>query len=391
MKVLQVCKKSPTPQRDGESIAIHQITKALVAQGNTVDVFAMLTTKHPAYDSNSELVGVNYQYIAINTSIHLNGAFFSIFGNIPYVVKRFESESFKLALVKKLQANEYDVIIFEGIFLSLYIDVIKKYSKAKLVLRAHNIENKIWKRQAKLEANYLKKAFLNLVMNRQFERFELDMVQKFDGIISISPVDNQYFIENEVSKTLTIPVCVGAVTKSSLPQGFQVGFLGGMDWAPNVQGVVWFMEKVWLEFVTAYPDATFNLAGRNFPENIKAWQYPGLKVHGEIEDAEQFIRSQSLIISPIFSGSGMRVKIIEAMSYGKCVLSTSMGAEGIQYQDKVNILIADTAAAYLELLRSMYCERVALGRIGAQAAQLVEKEYSLTEHAKKMHVFLLAL
>lgn len=388
MKVLQVCKKSPTPQRDGESIAIHQITKALIAQGNTVDVFAMLTTKHPSYDSKSELEGVNYEYLAIDTAIHLKDGLFSIFGSIPYIVKRFESNAFESALIKKLQATEYDVIIFEGIFLSLYLDTIKNYSSAKLVLRAHNIENQIWKRQAKLEVNYLKKAFLNLVMNRQFEKFELQMIQKYNGILSISPLDNQYFVKNEVKKTLITPVCMDVAEKSSLPEGFQVGFLGGMDWAPNLQGVIWFVEEVWLNFVKTHPEARFNLAGRNFPKDLKSLQYPGLKIHGEIEDAEQFIKRQSLIIAPIFSGSGMRVKIIEAMSYGKCVLSTSMGAEGIQYEDKVNILIADSAAAQLEILNSLFCERAALRSIGEQAVQLVEKEYSLKEHAKKMHVFL---
>lgn len=391
MKVLQVCKKSPTPQRDGESIAIHQITKALVTQGNTVDVLAMLTTKHPSYDSQSELEGVNYQYIPVITPISSKEAFFSIFGSIPYIIERFQSERFESALLKKLQATHYDVIIFEGIFLSLYLDLIKKNSKAKLVLRAHNIENKIWKRQAKFELNYFKKAFLYLVMNRQFEQFEVEMMQKYDGILSISPVDNQYFTNNKASKTLVIPVCVDATSKSSLPEGFHVGFLGGMDWVPNVQGVVWFVENVWLQFVKEYPDVQFNLAGRNFPSDIAAWQHPGIKVHGEIADAEQFIRSQSLIISPIFSGSGMRVKIIEAMSYGKCVLSTSIGAEGIRCQDKENILIADTASAYLETLCALYCERRALQRIGEQAVQLVQKEYSLKEHAKKMHVFLQAL
>lgn len=388
MKVLQLCKKSPTPQRDGESIAIHQVTKALISQGCQVDVLAMLTTKHPLNDSNSELAQVNYQYVSIDTSIRLNEAIFSMFGSVPYIVKRFYSANFKDALIAKLKITTYDVVLLEGVFLGLYVDCIKQYSKAKLVLRAHNIENQIWKRQALHENNVLKKAFLQLLMNRQFEQFELEIVQSVDGVISISPIDNQYFIENEVSSTLIMPVCVDSLTESAFPEAFQVGFLGGMDWVPNVQGVVWFIENVWLQFVEEFPDAEFNLAGRNFPHEMKAWQYPGIKVHGEIEDAAGFVSGQSLVIAPIFSGSGMRVKIIEAMSYGKCVLSTSIGAEGISCTDQLNILIADDATSYLASLRSLYLNRDLIERIGEEAALLVEKEYSLKKHAIKMHLFL---
>jgi glycosyltransferase involved in cell wall biosynthesis len=391
LKVLQVCKKSPTPQKDGESIAIHQITKALVSQSCSVDVLAMLTTKHPNYDKSSELVGVNYQYVPVSTSIHFSEAFWSIFGHIPYIVKRFKSGLFEKTLIKKLTSNTYDFVIFEGIFLGLYEDTVRGYSNAKLVLRAHNIEHQIWKRQAKLELNYFKKAFLNLVMNRQFEYFELQMILLFDGIIPISPIDNRYFIENKVAKTLIVPVCIDKTEEPQVVNQFLVGFLGGMDWAPNVSGVVWFVENVWLKFVRKYPDAQFHLAGRNFPLDIKAWNYPGLVIHGEIDDAAAFIRNQSLIISPIFSGSGMRVKIIEAMSFSKCVLSTRIGAEGIAYTEKHDLLIANTAEEYIEALASLYGNQDELMLIGKNAANLVDSLYNSKQHAEQMHLFLQSL
>lgn len=390
MKVLQLCKKSPTPQKDGESIAIHQITKALLLNNAEIDVLAMLTPKHPEFDVQSEAEKVNYQYNPINTNLSLSRKIKSIlnFGDLPYILERFKDEFFEESLISKLKSNSYDFIILEGIFLGIYLKTIKKHSNAKIVLRAHNVESQIWKRIALESNNSFKKSYLKGLMNPKFETFENEVVKNVDAVISISPIDNQHFINHQAKKTLCFPVCVEDIHITKVPQIFQVGFLGGLDWEPNKKGVEWFLKKVWSKFIENHPNAQFNLAGRNFPNDILNWKFKGVNFLGEIDNAQEFIQNQSLMIAPIFSGSGMRVKIIEAMSNGKCVLSTKVGAEGINYKHQENIFIAENKKEWVGALEYFCQQKAELKRIGENANVLMEKEYTLKVHAQKLNNFL---
>lgn len=160
MRILQVCKKSPTPQKDGESIAIHQMTRALQTQGHQVDVLAMLTAKHPEKDEKTEWPSVGYSYVKVEAKVSAMGALKSVFTPIPYIVERFENDIFSSTLVDKLEGVKYDLILLEGVFLGVYFDICRKYSKAKIVLRAHNIEHLIWKRHMAELSKGLKRWYL---------------------------------------------------------------------------------------------------------------------------------------------------------------------------------------------------------------------------------------
>jgi len=390
LKVLQLCKKSPTPQKDGESIAIHQITKALLLNKAQVDVMAMLTPKHPKYDKSKEHSQANYKYLKIDTNLSLGRKLSSILNlhELPYILERFKHQSFEKELVQQLQNNQYDYILLEGVFLGIYLDVIKKYSKAKVVLRAHNVESQIWIRLASETKNPLKKMYLNWMMNPKIEKFETSIIKKVDAVIAISPVDEFYFKQNNVRTMFCFPVCIEKIRTSKLPENFNVGFLGGLDWIPNKNGVEWFIKNVWPEFVEKYPNAIFNLAGRNFPEEIRNWKAIGLNLVGEVENAAEFIQKQSVMIVPIFSGSGMRVKIIEAMSNGKSVLSTKIGAEGIHLNHEENILIAENKKEWINALSFLIEHPEKNISIGESAKKKMEKDYSLNSYANKLNVFL---
>lgn len=373
---------------DGESIAIHQITKSLVTQGHQVDVLAMLTSKHPNADESSELKTVQYTYVQVETSISVLGAFKSMFTKDPYIVERFQSNEFIVALAGQLNAQSYDVIICEGVFLGSYLDVIRKYSLAKVILRTHNIEHIIWKRLAKESKYGLKRFYLKRIMVPQFRQFEEQFIQKVDGVLPISPVDEEYVRKLSVKPILCIPVALDEFRSAPLPEKFSIGFLGGLDWQPNVDGLVWFLDKVWKPFVKKNKDVQLQIAGRNMPKAMFDWKYPNTSFLGEVPNAKSFLDEQSVLIVPVFSGSGMRVKIIEAMSQGKCVLSSPIGAEGIRCKHGQHILIGETPKEWRKALEDLMCSPDKISRLGDEALRLVKEEYSANTFAEKLHVFL---
>lgn len=389
MKVLQICKKSPLPPKDGESLAIHQITKAFLSQNAQVDVLCMLTPKHNVFNDLYALDNVNYFPIKVNTQTSVVGVLNNLIKKEPYIVERFYSVIFKQKIIDLLKKKSYDYIILEGVFLGLYLNDIKQNTQAKIVLRAHNVEHKIWERIAKNESNLFKKIYLNKVMNGRFKTFEEEVISNVDAVLPISPIDEKFFKKiSAVKPIFTIPVTVENENKKTLPKTFEIGFIGGMDWQPNLKGVQWFLKEVWKPFVQEHKDAKLHLAGRNFPKNTKSFNYEGVKIHGEVESAISFINSLQILVVPIFSGSGMRVKIIEAMSLGRCVLSTSIGAEGINYIENENIIIANTKQEWLDALINLKNDYEKVLIVANNGKTLVEQNYRQTTYAELLLKFI---
>ena len=156
MKVLQICFRVPFPPHDGGAIAMYDILYGLSKKGHDVHVLAVNTPKH--FQKDNVLEGIaTLQPVFIDTTISPVNAFLNLFKKIPYNVERFISKDFETALIDLLRKEQFDVIHVEGTFVAFYIDTIRKYSKAPVVLRAHNVEYLIWQRLAANEKNPLKK------------------------------------------------------------------------------------------------------------------------------------------------------------------------------------------------------------------------------------------
>lgn len=382
MKILQFSKKTPVPPKDGESIAIHQLSEGFVNNNCDLHVFSLLTKKHKkSKQKNLYLEGVTYTFAKIDTTISylklLKNLFFS---KKPYIAKRFEDDGAEKKLIQILKSEKFDIIHLEGSFLGNYIPIIRKYSDAKISLRAHNIEFKIWKRLAEQKTG-LKKWYLKLIMIPRFEKFEIKIAKSVDCIIPISKVDELYFKEQaKNTPTLTIPVSYKIKPfNGNLPNQLNVGFIGGLDWLPNQEGVRWFLKNIWKKFVPKKPKAIFNLAGRNFPRKYYDLKDTNLYIYGEIESAEEFTTENSVMIAPILSGSGMRVKIIEAMALGRTVISTSIGAEGINYENNKNIFIADTPEEWINILHKLSEDKQLLLDIGKAGQDLVKRDHNINK------------
>jgi glycosyltransferase involved in cell wall biosynthesis len=148
-----------------------------------------------------------------------------------------------------------------------------------------------------------------------------------------------------------------------------------MNWIPNAEGIRWFLESVWTDVRYEFPDLNIHLAGRMMPDWLLNIRQPGVIIEGEVPDAHQFISSHSVMIVPLFSGSGIRIKIIEAMAAGKAIITTSIGAEGINYVPGHHLLIADNKEQFIECIRKLIIEHDLRKQMGINARQLVLEEH----------------
>lgn len=392
MRVLQICNKSPWPPKEGGSMAMYAVTKSLINEKHQVKVIAMNTNKYkidiqdiPAGLKNN--TGIELAYVDL--SIRPFHALMSLLSFQNYIVKRFDNNNFRNLLRKTLENQKFDIVQLETLYLTPFIKDIRELSQAKIVLRAHNIEHKIWKRYAANTTNPIKKIYIK-ILSQQLESYEKKHIHDYDGILPITDIDKDFFqsyVTKPLIQTHTFaiePVETKAATQRETNTLFH---LGSMDWLPNQEGINWFLEHVWPDVQVKNPKLSFALAGRNIPEVFLKMNIPGLKIDGEVEDAGEYMQSKQIMIVPLFSGSGIRIKIIEGMLHKNLVITTPIGAEGIDCVNRKHLLIAHSATEFKDAIIWSLENPDETARITQNAATLIRKKYNLAESSKDLTSF----
>ncbi len=382
----------PCPPNDGATIAMFNLAESLMRAGTEVHVLAFNTSKHFVAEADRPpgfVARTALETVPIDLAVRPAAAFLNLFTRRSYNVERWRSPAFESALAGMLGRTAYDVVQFEGLFLSPYVGTVRRHSRAKVVLRAHNVEHVIWERLAAACANPLKRAYLKLLA-RRLRRYETATLNRFDAIVPITPVDEEVFRglgARVPMQTIPVGVDVSSYPPSRPDPGFTVFHLGSMDWMPNLEGVDWFLQHVIPCLEKAVPGVRVVLAGKNMPHRLKAMAGPRLEVLDRIDDARSFMSDKSVMAVPLLSGGGMRVKIVEGMAAGRCIVSTPVGAEGIRYADGLNIRIAATADAFCRAIAGLHDDPEARERIGREARRLAADEYDNGTLGKRLAEF----
>jgi glycosyltransferase involved in cell wall biosynthesis len=382
MRVLQLCNKAPFPPNDGSSIAIYNMGEGFISNGVELHVLTINTKKHFKADENipkEYREKAHYRSVFENTDVSPLGALKNIFSSQSYFVSRFYFKDFRDELIAKLKSTEFDIIQLEGLFVATYIPVIKKYSKAKIVLRAHNIEYLIWERHLKNETSFLKKMYLG-IQTKRLKNFELKILSDLDAIVTITDFDKTVFEKLAYKKpvyTCITGVDVESYRKkvSDVKKPKTIFHFASMDWMPNIEAVDWFLNNCWKNILRQVPDAKFVMAGRNMPPRLAKLNQPNVLVVESVKDSKAFYNEHEIMLVPLLSGSGLRIKIIEGLAYGKAIVSTSVGAEGINYTNGKNILIADTPADFTRAVVELLKDNTKRQTLEQGALNLAEREF----------------
>ncbi|MDY5968713.1 MAG: glycosyltransferase family 4 protein [Bacteroidales bacterium] len=398
MKVLQLCYKPPYPALDGGMMGMHNVTRGLLAAGEEVWVLTVESDKHPLHRANlsKEYVRTTHlQAVKIDLVPHAFPAAVALLTGESYNVKRYENAAFQQCLVKTLQETDFDTVLFESVFLSPYVATVRKHSHARVVLHAPNVEHRIW-RDAALQCKSPLKRWYMKHLALSLRAYECEMARRYDAVVCVSKRDAAFFQEQGQKHILVKPygVCLDEAPKPAFPnqeEGEELSLyhLGSMDWQANVQSVEWFLGDVWPRIRATVPQARLYLAGRKMSDEMKSRKIEGVTMVGEVDDAAAFVADKQINVVPLLYGSGIRVKIIEAMTAGKTVISTAIGAEGIEYTDGKNILIANTAEDFVRLIArcaddGAYCRRIAQG-----GRMLVEERYDNAKLTRQLINFIL--
>jgi glycosyltransferase involved in cell wall biosynthesis len=245
------------------------------------------------------------------------------------------------------------------------------------VMRAHNIEHEIWQRTV-IQQKGLKKMYIHNLAGR-IRRMELKYLNLYDAVLPITSRDGEML--RKLGCRLPVHVVPSGVNAGELlPDNSLLEFpsifhIGALDWIPNQEGLTWFFDNVWGLILEKHPDLHFYLAGRNAPVHFRTLHYRNIVFLGEVEDAYEFMRSKAVMIVPVLSGSGMRIKIIEGMALGKAIVTTSIGTEGIATTNGADILIADDPDQFARDVCALIEDRNYCMEIGENARNFVVRHY----------------
>jgi glycosyltransferase involved in cell wall biosynthesis len=391
MHILQVSPRVPFPLHDGGAIGIYNITAGLLRAGHRVTMLAINTPKHHQPANVLDHLGPNFRLVPVDVNTNLNplkalqnllqprGAGpLGIGQGIPYNMERFISLDLSKVLSQLLVNEQFDVVQIEGTSVGWYAGYLHQERQAgrlpnlpPVVLRAHNVEYRIWETLAQGSRNSLA---------QRMQAFEKWLVRHVAAVAAITEEDIVRL--RELGCPAPVALVPAAVELTAfqpdpavVPKPRTVFMIGSLNWLPNLEGLEWLLREVWPTIHAELPGLELHVAGTAPPAHLLVPRADNVFIHGFVDSAAAFMRQYDLMLVPLLSGGGMRIKIIEGLALGKAILSTGLGAEGVAVRDGHDCVLRDGAAAWQQALRDYYHGHLPVAAIGAAAAATAADVY----------------
>lgn len=384
MVILTLTHMYPYPATDGGKIVTYNTLKYMHNKGikNILITFSESNQK-------TELDDVAEVYtIEKDTRNNIWQAFKNIISSMPYNMYKYKDNYVIKKIDEIVKNNKIDVIYIDHLHMAIYANYIKKkYPNIPLVLRQHNVETTIMERFYKNNNNFIIKNYA-YIQYLKLKKYESKIVDKFDLVLMLTEDDKKRM--NKMCKNKNIKVIPAGVDieryypRHDLYESNSIVFLGAMNWLPNEDGMIWFIENVFDKILSKNKSTKLYIVGKNPSNKIKELAHDNIIVTGFVDDDREYIAKSSVFIVPLRIGGGMRIKILNAMAMEKCIVSTSIGAEGINVINQKEILIEDEASKLAKIIIKAMDDDKLNKEIGKNARKKIEEKYSWTAVTKKI-------
>ena len=351
MNILFLSTRSPYPLISGHSLRTYHILKGAAQKHNVILVTFIQEPEHELKEENLEhlrsfcrevypfRIPVDMSRFKLSISLFLN-----LFSSLPFVAKKYDAPMMRQKIREIIKKDNIDLVHVDLLPLTVYINEFRKLPK---ILVNHNVESIRLYRWFQTEPNLLKKIYLGIQWLK-LRSFERSAMRKFDSCVVVSETDKQLLKKMGVSNRLFV-VPNGTDTKFFKPISDKTSensvlWIGHMDVHTNKDAVLYFWREIYPLLREQHPRVRVTFLGTAPPKEISdaAKKNEQVTVTGFVDDIRPYLDEAAVMVVPIRIGSGTRLKILDAMAMGKAIVSTSVGCEGINVSDGINILIADT-------------------------------------------------
>ena len=371
MRILFLTQLWPWPLDAGAKVRAYHVLQHLAAAGHKITLASLVRDEEARQDAGpvrslcEEVLTVPLRRSPGRDVFHLLG---SLWGGEPFLIRRDRAPEMTVGL-RRLAERGYDAIHADQLWMAPYALAAAQSAPRRpcLVLDCHNAVFELPRRMANHEPGRIRRALLARE-SRRLAAFETRLCAAFDRVAWVSARDRARLEEEG------LPACAGrdrvipiAVDPREIPfserarDARRVTFVGGLHWPPNSAGVLWFVRRIWPRIRAAAPDAILTIIGKRPPPALAGGD-PAVEVTGYLQDPAPILRETAAFIVPLRAASGMRVKILDAWCSGAPVVSTTVGAEGVDVREGENLLLADREAPFADAVLRLLDDRRGLGR-----------------------------
>lgn len=375
MKIFYITSKPPYPIIDGGCYASASFLQTLLKTGHEVKYFTIATHKHPfevnEFPKNTRILTAIESFF-IDTSVRPLPALKSLIQGGSYNMKRFYNSEASEKIRSIINENEFDLIILDSLYSAVFLEDIRSICKQKIILRTHNVEFEIWNSLAVHSKSKLKSSYLNKLA-KDLKKVELEVFSNVDLILSLSDDDSDLIRRLCHTPVYTVRVPVKLAKNIHRNDTESIFHIGSVLWPPNLES----LEQViqWMpDIINQHPEIHLHIAGSGLHKQFQK-RHPGhISEHGFVADINEFALNHGIMLAPILSGSGVRIKILETMALGIPIITSSIGAKGIL--DRSALLIADEKDDFLEKLGQLLSDASLRIELGERAKDYIRKYHS---------------
>ena len=388
MKILFLSPTVPFPLTDGGRIRVFNLLKQIAVK-NEVTLLALETQTTDA-DGVAELRQLGIQVHLVPNAPTLPRVSFgtlvkAFLKRQPITVARYDIPAYRQKFRELIATQTFDLVHYEMFHIAQF------HTETHLpgVLSQQNVDSAIWRRLCSETANPLYK-FAYWTQQLAFQRYERVLSPKFDAVTCTSDIDAAVFQQHCTENAIEI-----------IPNGVDIThyrpdftteapahliYIGSMDWYPNEDAVAFFADEVLPRIQEKVPDVTFSIVGGNPSARVqKLAERDGIIVTGRVPEIKPYFAKATVFVVPLRIGSGTRLKILEALAMGKAIVSTTVGAEGLDLKDGAEIFIADEPTAFADAVTRLLTDAQLRRRIGENGRSRVEQDYDWRSIGEKLH------
>ena len=297
---------------------------------------------------------------------------------LPYAIAKYRSDGLRAEIARAVHDHRIDAVVCDFLAPS---QNVPDGLPCPTVLFQHNVEAAIWRRHADVQGNPLARAYFREQW-RRMARFERRECRRFSRVVAVSRADaeaigREYGVNGVSDVPTGVDVDYFRPDARATPEARNLVFTGSMDWLPNEDGILWFVDEVLPRIHEQMPDVTLTIVGRNPPQRIQALATRDrrLRVTGSVPDVRPFMERAAVFVVPLRVGGGTRLKIFEALAMERPLVSTTIGAEGLPIQDGVHALIADGADRFAEAVLKLLSNAPQAATLARDGAAYVRSQF----------------
>lgn len=357
-----------------------QLMCCLLEGGYAIDHFCLGTQKHPFDRENYPEAWRQQMKVdgyMIDTRLSLFRGLKELFQGKSYNISRFDNAFVHEKLKRDVAANDYGIVLLESVFLAPYISTIRAASGVKIILRTHNVEHHLWEQRASRERNPLKRWALKRLAS-SLKKAEIAALSSVDKLFVISEEDASVFAQLGIETAMCfVPVAFDQYANETDYSNRNLFFLGAMNWQPNQEAVAHLTGVLFPALKSKISGIQLKIAG-SF--SVRKQAVDGIEYLGFVPDLRSFMQASGILVLPLVSGSGVRIKLLEAMALGVPIVTTRVGVQGIPAVES-GVCSVETLQELEEVLLGIIASEALRREMGTKAYRFIQANYSVSSIA----------